>query len=145
MLMLVPKFLPIQGTWPWYFWKPPHCPRLALIEGLGLGSDHVMGDRARVRQFVESARSSTPHDDGMTWAARWVLGQSNQCPGTRLSWVPGVSPTAQVIHAEHVYALGRLARAAALRSDIPGTDEVHALEGVIAVLGGVLSDRPSNQ
>lgn len=118
-------------------------PPLALIEGLGLGGDRVLGEWPRVRRLLEQSRSSSPHHEGMTWGAQWVLGQSTQCPGTHLPWLLGVSPTAQVIHAEHVYALGRLARTATERRGLTAsTREVHHLQGIIAALDGVLMDRP---
>lgn len=121
-------------------------PPLALIEGLGLGSKRVLGNRARVRCLLEQPGSSSPHHEGITWGAQWVLGQSTQCPGTHLPWLLGVSPTAQVIHAEHVYALGRLARTATQRRGLTAsTREVHHLQGIIAVLDGALLDRPPEE
>lgn len=117
-------------------------PPMALIEGLGLGGDRVLTSKSCTHRALEQSDSSSPHGQGMARGAQWVLGQSTQCPGTHLPWLRGVSPTAQVVHAEHVYALGHLARTATFpgRERPTDTGDVQRFEGVIAALDAALHD-----
>lgn len=120
-------------------------PPLALIEGLGLSGDWVLADRASTSYLLEQSDRSSPRGQGMVRGLQWVLGQCTRCPGTHLPWLPGVSPTAQVVHAERVYAVGRLAQAVARpgRRYVADQCEIQSLEGVVAVLDAVLVDPPT--
>lgn len=125
--------------------KSTSLPAMALVDGLGLGSARVLRDRSNVWDLLEKPGGPPARRDGMTWGARWVLGKSTQCPGTGLPWFLGVSPTAQVLHAEHLYARGQLAQLAAHPGPRGGTGhrEAQRVEGVIAVLDAMLVNPPT--